>query len=78
MHIDQLITKAKDSLNKIDELIIATSSTLEGQITANYIHQELENKVKISMLAQGIPIGGEIDYLDDITISTALKLRKSL
>jgi recombination protein RecR len=78
LHIDRLVDMIDDSSCLVEEIIIATSATLEGQITANYIHQEVQDKVKVSMLAQGIPMGGEIDYLDDVTLSTALKLRKRL
>ena len=51
---------------------------MEGQITSHYIKDHIDPKIKITMLAQGIPVGGEIDYLDDITLSTAMKLRKVL
>ncbi|MFL1780532.1 Recombination protein RecR [Candidatus Hepatincolaceae symbiont of Richtersius coronifer] len=77
LHIDELLLRLNNE--EIEELILATSATLEGQITANYIHDNLEGKsFKISVLAQGIPVGGEIDYLDDITLSTALKLRNKM
>ena len=77
LNIEKLITKINSS--NIEELIIATPATLEGQITANYIQDNIiQSNIKVSMLAQGIPIGGEIDYLDEITLSTALKLRKNL
>ena len=77
LNIEKLIAKINSS--NIEELIIATPATLEGQITANYIQDSIiQSNIKVSMLAQGIPIGGEIDYLDEITLSTALKLRKNL
>ncbi len=77
LNIEKLISKINSS--SIEELIIATPATIEGQITANYIQDNINiTSIKISMLAQGIPIGGEIDYLDEITLSTALKLRKNL
>jgi recombination protein RecR len=60
-------------------VLFALSSTIEGQITSNYIQEELEVfNLKVTTLAKGIPMGGEIDYLDDITIETAIKLRKEL
>ena len=65
--------------NKIEEIILATSATVEGQTTAFYIQDSLKNiDVKISKLAQGLPIGGEIESLDDGTIVSAFKNRKSL
>ncbi len=77
LHIDKLITNVNS--HNIEELILATSATIEGQITTNYIHDHINNsKIKLSILAQGIPVGGEIDYLDEVTLSTALKLRKQI
>ncbi|MAT88789.1 MAG: recombination protein RecR, partial [Aestuariivita sp.] len=59
----------------VREVILALNATIDGQTTAHYISDQLENSVKITSLAQGVPIGGELDYLDDGTISTALKAR---
>ena len=64
---------------KIDEVILATSATVEGQTTAFYIQDSLKNNnVKISKLAQGLPVGGEIENLDDGTLISAFKNRKNL
>lgn len=64
---------------KIEEVIIATSATVEGQTTAFYIQDVLKKtNVKISRLAQGVPVGGEIESLDDGTLISAFKNRKSL
>ncbi|MEM8593017.1 MAG: toprim domain-containing protein, partial [Pseudomonadota bacterium] len=60
----------------ITEVILALPATVDGQTTAHYIAEELPD-VKITTLAQGVPVGGELDYLDDGTISAALKARKS-
>ncbi len=62
----------------ITEVILALNATIDGQTTAHYIADELAGTdVVITTLAQGVPIGGELDYLDDGTISAALKARKS-
>ena len=62
----------------ITEVILALNATIDGQTTAHYISDELAGTgVTITTLAQGVPIGGELDYLDDGTISAALKARKS-
>jgi recombination protein RecR len=61
----------------VSEVILALNATIDGQTTAHYISDQLGKRVKITSLAQGVPIGGELDYLDDGTISTALKARKS-
>tara|TARA_B100000575_G_C23101688_1_gene635620 strand:- start:446 stop:1042 length:597 start_codon:yes stop_codon:yes gene_type:complete len=72
--IDSLKERVKNQ--KIDEVIVATSATVEGQTTAFYIEETLKNtKVKISKLAQGLPVGGEIESLDDGTLFSAFKNR---
>ena len=75
--LDSLIERVKK--NNIDEVILATSATVEGQTTAFYIQDSLKNmNVKISKLAQGLPVGGEIESLDDGTLISAFKNRKGL
>ena len=61
----------------ITEVILALNATVDGQTTAHYIADQLEGKVTLTSLAQGVPVGGELDYLDDGTISAALAARKS-
>ena len=63
---------------EVSEVILALNATVEGQTTAHYIADQLEGRVRLSSLAQGVPIGGELDYLDDGTISAALNARKAL
>jgi len=66
-------------LNNVKEVILATSATLAGQTTSFYIMDLLEGEgIIISRLAQGIPMGGELDYLDDGTIGAALDSRRIL
>jgi len=75
---DLLITSLVDRVKKdsIEEVIIATSATVEGQTTAHYIKNSLkETKTKVSKLAQGLPVGGEIESLDDGTLFSAFKNR---
>ncbi|WP_370231689.1 recombination mediator RecR [Cognatishimia sp.] len=62
----------------ITEVILALNATVDGQTTAHYIADQLESQVKLTSLAQGVPIGGELDYLDEGTISAALRARKSI
>ena len=63
----------------INEVILALNATVDGQTTAHYIADQLEDMgVKITSLAQGVPVGGELDYLDDGTIGAALRARKTL
>ena len=78
---DLLISSLVDRVKKdsIEEVIIATSATVEGQTTAYYILDSLKNtNVKVSRLAQGLPVGGEIESLDDGTLFSAFKNRKSI
>ena len=63
----------------VREVILALNATVEGQTTAHYIAEALSGSgVAVTGLAQGVPIGGELDYLDDGTISAALRARRSL
>ena len=72
--ITSLIDRVKK--NSVKEVILATSATIEGQTTAHYIQDSLKDtKVKISKLAQGLPVGGEIEFLDDGTLFSAFKNR---
>ncbi len=65
--------------DEIDEVILATSATVEGQTTAYYIQDSLKKtRVKITKLAQGLPVGGEIESLDDGTLFSAFKNRSDL
>jgi recombination protein RecR len=62
----------------ITEVILALNATIDGQTTAHYIADQLEGQVQLTSLAQGVPIGGELDYLDDGTITAAMRARKSI
>ena len=78
---DLLINSLVDRVNRenIEEVILATSATVEGQTTAYYIQDSLKNlNIKITKLAQGLPVGGEIESLDDGTLFSAFKNRSSL
>ena len=73
LKIPKLI-KRLDS-EEVHEVILALNATLEGQTTAHYIAEQIENKVSVTSLARGVPMGGELDYLDEGTISAALNAR---
>ena len=61
----------------IDEVVLAMNATLEGQTTAHYIAERLEHyPVRITQLAHGLPVGGELDYLDEGTLAQALRARR--
>ncbi len=73
------IPKLRDRIasENITEVILALGATIDGQTTAHYIADELRG-VQVTSLAQGVPVGGELDYLDDGTITAALNARKAL
>ena len=72
--ISSLVDRVKK--NSVKEVILATSATIEGQTTAHYIQDSFKDtNVKISKLAQGLPVGGEIEFLDDGTLFSAFKNR---
>ena len=75
--INSLVERVKKE--SIEEVILATSATIEGQTTAYYIQDSLKNSnVKITKLAQGLPVGGEIESLDDGTLFSAFKNRSKI
>ncbi|MED7676560.1 recombination protein RecR [Rhodobacteraceae bacterium IMCC15231] len=76
LRIPKLIDRV--SSENITEVIFALNATIEGQTTAHYLADQLESRTKVTTLAQGVPIGGELDYLDDGTITAALKARKAV
>ncbi|MBT6344623.1 MAG: recombination protein RecR [Tateyamaria sp.] len=76
LRIPQLIDRVKTE--NVREVILALNATIDGQTTCHYIADQLEGLVSLTSLAQGVPIGGELDYLDDGTITAALKSRKVL
>lgn len=77
LHIDELIRRVRD--HNVAEVILATNVTVDGQTTAHYITERLEETgVKITRLAHGVPVGGELDYLDDGTLAAALRARSAI
>lgn len=74
LSIDALVSRAHG--DEIKELILALNATVDGQTTAHYITELLHNAgVKVTRLAHGVPVGGELDYLDEGTLSAAMKQR---
>jgi len=76
LRIPQLVHRVETEA--ITEVILALNATVDGQTTAHYIADQLETRVELTSLAQGVPIGGELDYLDDGTITAALNARKRI
>jgi recombination protein RecR len=77
LKIDQLVARAQES--GVKEVILALSATVEGQTTAHYITERLQGlPLSVTRLAHGLPMGGELDYLDDGTLTAALTARRPL
>ena len=75
LNVAALLARAKD----VDEIIIAVNATVEGQTTAHYLLDALASSgAKVTRLAHGVPVGGELDYLDEGTLSAAFKARRAL
>ena len=75
LNLSGLIEQA--SSESVSEIMLATNATVEGQTTAHYITDRLqETQVKVSRLAHGVPVGGELDYLDDGTLAAAVTARR--
>ena len=74
LNITSLIKKSKD--DNVDELILATNATVEGQLTAQFIAEQFsDTKILVTRLAQGLPLGSELDYIDEGTLNTAFNSR---
>ncbi len=77
LKVPQLLERIQQQ--QVQEVIIALNATVEGQTTAYYLHDRLQPlNIKVSALAHGVPVGGELDYLDDGTLSMALNARRPL
>jgi recombination protein RecR len=77
LNIPRLIERARPP--EVVEVLLALNATVEGQSTAHYLREQLgSNGVKVSVLQQGVPVGGELDYLDEGTLAAAIKARRPL
>ncbi len=76
LHIPRLVRRVEEG--GVTEVVLALSATIDGQTTAHYIVDQLDGtSASVTSLAQGVPIGGELDYLDDGTITAAMRARKT-
>jgi recombination protein RecR len=74
LNVVKLLERVKQN---VDEVILAMNATVEGQTTAHYL-MDLLGEMKVTRLAHGVPVGGELDYLDEGTLSAAFKARRAL
>ena len=76
LNIGSLIERA---VTPVEEILLALNATVEGQSTVHYLTEQLEGSgLKVTRLAQGVPVGGELDYLDEGTLRAAIKSRRPL
>ena len=75
LNIAPLLLRVKDGA--VEEVVLAMNATVEGQTTAHYL-MDLLGDIKVTRLAHGVPVGGELDYLDEGTLSAAFKARRAL
>jgi recombination protein RecR len=76
LNLPSLLVRAGEG--PVKEIILATNATLDGQTTAHYIQERLKGlPVKVTAIAHGVPVGGELDYLDDGTLAAAIRERKA-
>jgi recombination protein RecR len=77
LNIDGLLSRV--AAGGIDEVVLAMNATLDGQTTAHYLAERLESfPIRLTQLAHGVPVGGELDYLDDGTLAQALRARRPI
>ncbi|HKX78141.1 MAG TPA: recombination mediator RecR [Novosphingobium sp.] len=77
LSIDRLLARVANS--QVDEVVLAMNATLEGQTTAHYIAERLADyPLRITQLAHGLPVGGELDYLDEGTLAQAIRARRPM
>jgi recombination protein RecR len=75
LHIDELLARVDDSVR---EVILATNPTMTGEATAMYIAEQLPGRVRVTRLASGLPVGGDLEYADELTLGRAFTGRRSL
>ena len=77
LHLDKLLARASDGV--VREVILATNFTNEGEVTAHYLTEMLKSRsVRVSRIARGVPVGGELEYVDSGTLAQAFRERRAL
>jgi recombination protein RecR len=77
LHLEQLLVRAGDGV--VEEVILATNFTNEGEVTAHYLTEMLKSRaIRVSRIARGVPVGGELEYVDAGTLAQALRERRAL
>ena len=75
LHIDELVARAADG---VEEVVLATNPTMTGEATAAYIADRLRGRTRVTRLASGLPVGGDLEYADEVTLGRALAGRRDM
>ena len=79
IHLDRLIERVEKSIHPVKEVVLATNFTSEGEATAHYIGEIMKVRgIKVSRIARGVPVGGELEYVDASTLARAMMDRRSV
>jgi recombination protein RecR len=79
IHLERLLNRIQHSLTPIKEVVLATNFTSEGEATAHYIGEILKSRgIRVSRIARGVPVGGELEYVDASTLARAMMDRRSI
>ena len=79
LSVGQLVARVRDGAREVREVIVATNPSMEGEATAIYIHRQIgTNGTMVSRIARGLPVGGDLEYADGVTIAQALSARREM
>ena len=78
LRISELVTRVERAGGEIEEVVIATNPTMTGEATAAYVADQLRGRVRVTRLASGLPIGGDLEYADEVTLGRALSGRREV
>lgn len=76
LYVSDLVRRAESTVAPVSEIILATNPNMEGEATAMFITKQVKNGVKLTRLAHGLPVGADIEYADEVTLSRALEGRR--
>jgi recombination protein RecR len=76
LRVDQLVTRVEQGV--VEEVVLATNPTMTGEATAAYVADRLRGKVRVTRLASGLPVGGDLEYADEVTLGRALAGRRDM
>jgi recombination protein RecR len=78
LRISELVTRVERAAGEIEEVVIATNPTMTGEATAAYVADQLRGRVRVTRLASGLPVGGDLEYADEVTLGRALSGRREV